>query len=150
MFALGDREREPYDDERFNVAVSQSVPVARMHERESDGVMTVRLEGSDCEIETPLGYSAVGDKVKLAIRAGDMLLATELPHGLSARNVIAGKIISLEQRGAMFAARVTTDGVNAVVFTVHLTPGAKRALELDVNRAVWLVLKTYSCHVLDE
>jgi molybdate transport system ATP-binding protein len=118
--------------------------------RESDGVMTVRLEGSDCEIETPLGYSAVGAKVKLAIRAGDMLLATELPHGLSARNVIAGKIISLEQRGAMFAARVTTDGVNAVVFTVHLTPGAKRALELDVNRAVWLVLKTYSCHVLDE
>jgi molybdate transport system ATP-binding protein len=118
--------------------------------READGVMRVRLEESACEVETPLGYATVGSNVKVAIRAGDILLATELPHGLSARNVIAGKIISLEQRGVMFIARVTTDGVNAVVFTVHLTLGAKRALGLSVNRAVWLVLKTYSCHVLDE
>ncbi len=118
--------------------------------READGVMRVRLEESSCEIETPLGYATVGSKVKVAIRAGDILLATERPHGLSARNVIAGKIVSLEQRGATFVARVTTDGANAVVFTVHLTPGAKRALELAVNRAVWLVLKTYSCHLLDK
>ena len=118
--------------------------------READGVMRVRLQESSCEIETPLGYETVDSKVKVAIRAGDILLATELPHALSARNVIAGKIISLEQRGVMFVARVTTDVVNAVVFTVHLTPGAKRALDLDLDRAVWLVLKTYSCHVLDE
>lgn len=118
--------------------------------READGVMRVRLEESSCEIETPLGYATVGSAIKIAIRAGDILLATELPHALSARNVIAGKIISLEQRGAMFIARVTTDGVNPAIFTVHLTLGARRALELDVNRAVWLVLKTYSCHLLDE
>jgi molybdate transport system ATP-binding protein len=118
--------------------------------READGVMRVRLEQSASEIETPLGYAVIGSNVRVAIRAGDILLATELPQGLSARNVIAGKIISLVQRSAMFVARVTTGGVNPVVFTVHLTPGAKRALELDVNRAVWLVLKTYSCHVLDE
>jgi molybdate transport system ATP-binding protein len=117
--------------------------------READGVMRVRLEESTCEIETPLGYAAIGSAIKVAIRAGDILLATELPHALSARNVIAGEIISLEQRGVMFAARVTTVGEGAVIFTVHLTPGAKRALELEVNRPVWLVLKTYSCHVLD-
>lgn len=118
--------------------------------READGVMRVRLEQSSCEIETPLGYSIVGSAIKVAIRAGDILLAAERPHGLSARNVIAGKITSLEQRGAMFVARVATEGVTPVVFTVHLTLGAKRALQLDVNRPVWLVLKTYSCHVLDE
>jgi molybdate transport system ATP-binding protein len=117
--------------------------------REVDGVMRVRLEESTCEIETPLGYAAIGSAIKVAIRAGDILLATERPHGLSARNVIDGKIISLEQRGVMYVARVATGGDNAVIFTVHLTPGAKRSLELDVNRAVWLVLKTYSCHVLD-
>ena len=118
--------------------------------READGVMRVRLEESACEIETPLGYATIGSAIKVAIRAGDILLATESPHGLSARNVIAGKIISLEQRGVMFIARVTTKGDVGVVFTVHLTPGAKRSLELDANRGVWLVLKTYSCHVLDE
>jgi molybdate transport system ATP-binding protein len=118
--------------------------------READGVMRVRLVKGTCEIETPLGHAAVGIAVRLAIRAGDILLATQRPYGLSARNVIAGKIISLEQRGTMFVAQVAADADGAVVFTVHLTLGAKRALELDVNQPVWLVIKTHSCHVLED
>jgi molybdate transport system ATP-binding protein len=118
--------------------------------RESDGVMRVHLVKGACEIETPLGHTAVKTAVRLAIRAGDILLATERPYGLSARNVIAGKIISLEQRGMMFVAQVAADANGGVVFTVHLTLGAKRALELEVNRPVWLVIKTHSCHVLED
>ena len=118
--------------------------------RESDGVMRVRLVKGPCEIETPLGHAAIKTAVRLAIRAGDILLATERPHSLSARNVIAGKIISLEQRGTMFIAQVAAGTDGAVVFTVHLTLGAKRALELEVNLPVWLVIKTHSCHVLED
>ncbi|HWZ25548.1 MAG TPA: molybdenum ABC transporter ATP-binding protein [Verrucomicrobiae bacterium] len=118
--------------------------------RESDGVMRVRLVKGACEIETPLGHAAVKTTVRLAIRAGDILLATERPYGLSARNVIGGKIISLEQRGTMFIAQVAADADHAVVFTVHLTLGAKRALELAVNQPAWLVIKTHSCHVLED
>jgi molybdate transport system ATP-binding protein len=118
--------------------------------READGVMRVQLVRGACEIETPLGYAAAGTAVRLAIRAGDILLATERPYGLSARNVIAGRIISLEQRGTMFVAQVATDADPAVVFSVHLTLGAKRVLELEVNRPVWLVIKTHSCHLLED
>ncbi|MDP9337323.1 MAG: ATP-binding cassette domain-containing protein [Acidobacteriota bacterium] len=118
--------------------------------READGVMRVRLDKSGCEIETPLGYREVGSSVKLAIRAGDILLAIEQPRGLSARNVMAGRIFSLEQRGTTFVAQVATVPDGDVIFTVHLTPGAKRALDLKVNRGVWLVIKTHSCHVLYE
>ena len=96
------------------------------------------------------GDAVAGTAVKLAIRAGDILLATERPYGLSARNVIPGRVASLEQRGTMFIAQVATNSDGAVVFTVHLTLGAKRALELDLNRPVWLVLKTHSCHVLQD
>jgi molybdate transport system ATP-binding protein len=118
--------------------------------READGVMRVRLVKGKCEVETPLGYAAMGSAVRLAIRAGDILLATERPYGLSARNIIAGRIASLEQRGTMFVAQVAADADGAVVFTVHLTLGAKRALELEVNRPAWLVIKTHSCHVLED
>jgi molybdate transport system ATP-binding protein len=118
--------------------------------READGVMRVQLVRGACEIETPLGYAAAGTAVRLAIRAGDILLATERPYGLSARNVIAGRIISLEQRGTMFVAQVAADADGAVVFNVRLTLGAKRALELEVNQPVWLVIKTHSCHVLGD
>lgn len=118
--------------------------------REAHGVMHVRLLPGTCEIETPLGYATAGKAVKLAIRAGDILLATERPHGLSARNVLAGQIISLEQRGPMFVAQVSVRPDEVAVFVVHITLGAKRTLDLEVNRPVWLVLKTHSCHVLTE
>jgi molybdate transport system ATP-binding protein len=114
--------------------------------READGVMRVRLGQSACEIEVPLGYSQVGDCVRLAIRAGDILLATARPQGLSARNVIEGRIIAMERRGALVSARVDC----GVVFTVHVTLGAVRSLNLEEGRQAWLVLKTHSCHLVGE
>jgi len=113
--------------------------------READGVMRVRLGETACEIEVPLGYAAVGNCVRVAIRAGDILLATEQPRGLSARNVIEGQITLLERRGTMVIARVDC----GVTFLAHVTPGAVRSLELAAGRKVWLVLKTYSCHLVE-
>jgi molybdate transport system ATP-binding protein len=84
--------------------------------------------------------------VRVAIRAGDILLATSEPHGLSARNVIEGRIVAMETRGALIRARVNC----GVEFIVHLTPGAARTLELSIGRRVWLVLKTHSCHFVEE
>ena len=115
--------------------------------READGVMRVRLNGGRCEIEVPLGYAAAGDRVHVAIRAGDILLATSHPENLSARNVLEGRIVAVETRGTLVRARVDCGGVE---FTVHLTPGAARTLELAQGRRVWLVLKTHSCHFVDE
>jgi molybdate transport system ATP-binding protein len=113
--------------------------------REPDGVMRVRLGESACEIEVPLGYSSAGHRVQVAVRAGDILLAAERPRSLSARNILEGRIASLEQRGTMFIARVDC----GVVFVVHVTPGAVRALELSPGKQVWLVLKTHSCHLVE-
>lgn len=114
--------------------------------REVDGVMRVRLSQGTCEIEVPLGYAAPGDRVRVAIRAGDILLATVRPQGLSARNVIEGRIVAMETRGALVKARVNC----GVEFIVHLTPGAARTLELVDGKLVWLVLKTHSCHLVEE
>ncbi|MGB7281512.1 MAG: ATP-binding cassette domain-containing protein [Candidatus Acidiferrum sp.] len=114
--------------------------------READGVMRVRLGESHCEIEVPLGYAAVGDHVRVAIRAGDILLATAKPENLSARNVIEGRIVAMETRGTLVQSRVDC----GVEFAVHLTPGAARELNLAEGRRVWLVLKTHSCHLVEE
>jgi len=113
--------------------------------RETDGVMRVRLADSRCEIEVPLGHAMPGDRVHIAVRAGDILLATERPKGLSARNVVEGTIESVERRGTLVVARVDC----GVVFTVHVTPGAERTLELAAGKKVWLVLKTHSCHFVE-
>jgi molybdate transport system ATP-binding protein len=113
---------------------------------QADGVMRVRLEASEKEIEVPLGYAAPNDLVKIAIRAGDILLANQRPHGLSARNVLEGKMVALEQRGTTVIARVEA----GVTFTVHVTPSAARSLSLTDGKPVWIVLKTHSCHLVSE
>ena len=110
----------------------------------ADGVMRVSLDHAACEIEIPLGNAAPGAKVRVAIRAGDILVATEPPHFLSARNILPGAIESLETRGAMVALRVKA----GATFIVHVTPGAVRALALAPGLLVWLVIKTHSCHLV--
>jgi len=112
--------------------------------RFDNGVMRVALQGTTTSIEVPLSYAKMGDSVRVAIRAGDILLALERPIGLSARNILHGTIESLEQRSATIICRVNS----GAMFEVHVTLGAARDLSLQPGSEVWLVLKTYSCHVV--
>jgi molybdate transport system ATP-binding protein len=114
--------------------------------REPDGVMRVRLAGSETELEVPLAYAAVGNRVHIAMRAGDILLASRKPEGLSARNVLGGTIASLETNGTTVVCRVNA----GPMFLVHVTPGAARSLELVAGQCVWLVIKTHSCHLVED
>ena len=108
------------------------------------GTMACRIAGSTVELEVPLTRVEPGQAMRVGIRAGDIMVATIRPEGLSARNVIAGTVGKLEQRDAIAIARVDC----GAVFEVHLTPGAVRALQLAAGSQVWLVIKTYSCRVL--
>jgi len=112
--------------------------------RPADGVMRVALQGDACEIEIPLGEAGPGSEIRVAIRAGDILLATEAPHFLSARNILPGTIESVETRGVLVQVRVKA----GAAFLVHVTPGAVRSLGLAPGQLVWLVIKTHSCHLV--
>lgn len=114
--------------------------------RPERGTMTCRIEaeGAPVLLETPLVRGGVGSLVRVGIRAGDILLATSPPLGLSARNVIPGQIASLEQRDVMVLARVKC----RVEMAVHLTLAARDSLKLTPGREVWLVIKTHSCHLM--
>ena len=101
-------------------------------------------EGGPLVLETPLVRGGVGSTLRVGIRAGDILLATAPPLGLSARNVIPGRILSLDQRDVIVTARVKC----RVEMDVHLTLAARDALQLAPGREVWLVIKTHSCHLM--
>jgi molybdate transport system ATP-binding protein len=115
--------------------------------RKSDGgTMVCRLPRSGTELEVPLMQTASDGSVRVAIRAGDILMATAQPQGLSARNIIPGRIVSLIQRGTTVVAVV--DAGRDI--EVHLTPGARTALHLVEGAAIWLVIKTHSCHIVSD
>jgi molybdate transport system ATP-binding protein len=117
--------------------------VAALHE--ARGTMTCRLGMGKVELETPLVRAEIGSHLRVGVRAGDLLLATELPRGLSARNILPGTIHRLVQRDVMISAMVDCDGTE---FEVHLTLAARDALQLGPGRQVWVVVKTYSCHLM--
>jgi molybdate transport system ATP-binding protein len=111
---------------------------------EDRGTMTCKLTGSDVELETPLVKARPGAALRVGIQAGDVLLATSRPAGLSARNIVAGKITMLMQRDVIVVAKVNC----GVEMEVHLTLAARYALHLQPGQAVWLIVKTHSCHLM--
>ena len=111
---------------------------------EDRGTMTCKIAEDKVELETPLVRAEVGSKLRVGISAGDVLLATSAPVGLSARNILPGKLVSLGQRDMIVVARVDC----GVEMSVHLTLAARDSLQLIPGRQVWLIVKTHSCHLL--
>jgi molybdate transport system ATP-binding protein len=109
------------------------------------GTMTCRVGAGPVELETPVVRAEVGTRLRIGIRAGDILLATEAPHGLSARNILPGEILRIEEIGGMVSALVDCGGTR---FETHLTLAARAGLGLEVGKKVWVVIKTHSCHLL--
>jgi molybdate transport system ATP-binding protein len=122
------------------------------------GTMTCRVAGTDLLMESPLANKAEGDAACLALRAGDILVAIHQPSGISARNVLRGRIQTIEDRAGMVELRVQCAGAGTrgdvredrrdTGFTVHITRGALQNLGLQPGQAVWLIIKTHSIQFL--
>jgi molybdate transport system ATP-binding protein len=121
-------------------------PATIVERRERAGTMECRLEGSTTELEVPLNAGAVGQPIQIAIRAGDILVGNEQPRGLSARNVLRGRLVELTPQGPTMVAVVEA----GARFIVHLTPTGAESLHLKPDDHVWLIVKTYSCRIVAE
>jgi molybdate transport system ATP-binding protein len=112
--------------------------------RSAAGTMSCRLSADDVELEVPLSTAQVGTTVRIAIRAGDILVANQEPRGLSARNILRGRLLHVRREGATMIASVDAGRP----FIVHLTPAAFDALGLVAGAPLWLIIKTYSCRIV--
>jgi molybdate transport system ATP-binding protein len=114
------------------------------------GTMTCRIAGTALLLESPLANRTEGETASLAVRAGDILVATCRPSGISARNILSGRIRVVEDRAGMAELRVLCpagDGPDTE-FCVHITRGALQNLALQPGENVWLILKTHSIQFL--
>ena len=111
---------------------------------ERQGTMLCRLGSDGRTLEVPLTHDAIGAPVRVAIRAGDIIMSAARPQGLSARNSFEGRVIELRQEGVRVVVMVEA----GVQFEIHITPGACDQLNLEPGKPVWLVIKTYSCNLV--
>ena len=104
------------------------------------GTMLCRIDDTTTDVEVPFQGAEDGARVRLALRAGDILVASEEPRGLSARNMLKGIVTDVRRQGPTIVAHIRA----GASFEVHLTPGARELLRVDRGRELWLVIKTYS------
>jgi molybdate transport system ATP-binding protein len=124
----------------LSVEVKEHVP--------ADGVTIAHLGGArlgTAEVVIPASESAPGTRVFLGLAANDVVLATEEPRGISARNVLAATVSELEI-GPSVLVRLDVGGAPLVA---RLVPSAVRALALAPGVKVFAIVKTSSLARLD-
>lgn len=117
-----------------------------VHRNTATGTMRVRVsdEGGACELYVPLGKEGLGERVIIAVRSGDILLATEEPRSTSARNILRGHITAIEERGARSIVRVES----GVTWATSVTSQSIGELGLKQGQEIWLAIKTNSCYLI--
>ena len=98
-----------------------------------------RLTGAAGELLVPELAKNPGSRVRVRIPARDVLVATQRPVGLSARNMLSGRVVGLAPSGAGFLVEIDCNGA---VIAASLTAAAARELALEPGRPVLAVIKS--------
>ncbi len=96
-------------------------------------------------ITAPTGHREFGEKVVVAIGSQEIIVATERPSGISARNVLGGAIKSIDGDGPT---RIVTVDCGADLMA-EVTAAAIVELGLETGKQVYLVVKSSSITVMD-
>lgn len=104
---------------------------------------TVKAGGA--RLVAPTGQRQFGEKVVLAIGSREIIIATNSPVGISARNILPGKVISVAADGPR--RMVTVD--SGAEFMVEITSAAVSELGITPGTDVYLVIKSSSIAVMD-
>ncbi len=101
------------------------------------GVARLRLPGGVLVVPA----SATGERGVFALAPEEILLSVEPLQRVSARNVLAGRVLALDSSGEDAMVRVEAAGAT---WRAHVTSGAVRDLGLGAGVPVWLAIKTQS------
>ncbi len=108
--------------------------------RHDDAFSMSVLHSAAGEIRVPRIGIPVGQPVRLRIRARDVMIATERPTGLSALNILPGKVAAIAHgTGAESEVRIDCNGVPIVS---RITEQSRQALDLKPGLPVFAVVKT--------
>ena len=137
--------KSPTRETVARLADAGNILQAQLIEKEEESYMQ-KVKAGNCSLRVPLSRHPVGARLRLAIPAGDILVATEKPGSISARNLLPGKVVGLESAGHQVNLKVDC----GTTLEVRLTPRAVEELGIAAGKTVWLIIKAYSCHILED
>ncbi|MBK9250708.1 MAG: molybdenum ABC transporter ATP-binding protein [Proteobacteria bacterium] len=83
----------------------------------------------------------MGQSVRLQLLARDLILATTEPQGLSVRNQLRGRVVSVLSEGPADLVEIDIDGHRVLS---RVTTAATRELKLVPGREIWVLVKAVS------
>ncbi|CAM2944746.1 MULTISPECIES: molybdenum ABC transporter ATP-binding protein [Methylobacterium] len=99
-----------------------------------------RLTGTAGQLLVPgLAMRPPGTRLRVRIPARDVLVATERPRGLSARNILSGQVATVTPSGADVAVEIDCNGA---LVAARVTAAAVRELGLTPGRPVHVIIKS--------
>ncbi|HEX6240574.1 MAG TPA: TOBE domain-containing protein, partial [Polyangiales bacterium] len=107
-----------------------------------DAAGLAMLRVGDAEILVELD-APVGQRIQVQVLARDVILATEPPRGLSVRNVVAARVVSVTHDSGR-AVLVELDIGRATTLLARITERASAELALAPGRQVWALIKAAS------
>ncbi len=114
-----------------------------MDSNRSLGWSRVRLESGQ-KLFIPYTSGELEKFLQIRIRGDEILAATHRPEGISAGNVLRGRITRIEFVDGLSVLRVDAGDI----FFVRLTQSAVDRLELEEEKEIFLIIKVRSCVVL--
>lgn len=122
--------------------------IVQRHEAEIT-ILSMGDEQSTVEIVAPRVDATAGTHILVSIAAYEIILGTQRPVGLSARNILPARILSIESAGTLnlLTAQLAKDVPNLVV---ELTEHSCRDMDLAPDKPIYLIIKTASWRIHHE
>ena len=108
---------------------------------DANGLAVLRV--GDAELNVELEGAAVNQRIQIQVLARDVIVASARPVGLSVRNVVAARVISVTPDAGR-AVLVELDIGRTATLLARITSRASEELGLSVNKEVWALIKAAS------
>ncbi len=103
----------------------------------------VQLRIGDALLAVEFDGAVIGQRIQIQVLARDVIVATELPHALSVRNVVPARIVSIAPDAGR-AVLVELDVGRTATLLARITARASEELQLARDMQAWVLIKAVS------
>ena len=135
------------------VGVENVLPMRVEDRYPQDGTMVCAMRDEPppgqprLRLEVPLSDFEIGSRLRVGIRASDVILAGEQLVSSSARNQLAGRVTGVEMRPPGYEVTLECSGVP---FRCHITGRSLTEMAIRPGLELWAVFKASSCFMVGE
>jgi molybdate transport system ATP-binding protein len=104
------------------------------------GLATLRVGDASLLVEAD---AQVGQRIQIQVLARDVIIATEAPRGLSVRNVVPARVVTLTPDSGL-SVLLELDIGGSTTLLARITGRASAELELAAGKQVWALIKAVS------